>query len=124
MATAAVKAAAGLFGALENVSALLIGPSEMGLLMVDHFQNGGLRRITVAGRTAARGDALAQIVGGLALGALSDRSLGHRGLLLLSFVGAATAYATAELLTVAMAPTATPPPSASRARSSSGSCPS
>ena len=29
----------------------------------------------------------------LALGALSDRSLGHRGLLLLSFVGAATAYA-------------------------------
>ena len=34
---------------------------------------------------------LAQIVGGLALGALSDRSLGHRGLLLLSFVGAATA---------------------------------
>ena len=36
---------------------------------------------------------LAQIVGGLALGALSDRSLGHRGLLLLSFVGAATAYA-------------------------------
>ena len=64
MATAAVKAAAGLFGTLENVSALLIGPSEMGLLMVDHFQNGGLRRITVAGRTAARGAALAQIVGG------------------------------------------------------------
>ena len=36
---------------------------------------------------------IAQIFGGVALGALSDRSLGHRGLLLLSFVGAATAYA-------------------------------
>ena len=36
---------------------------------------------------------LSQIVGGLALGALSDRALGRRGLLLLNFVGAGTAYA-------------------------------
>ncbi|KAJ1451766.1 major facilitator superfamily domain-containing protein [Pelagophyceae sp. CCMP2097] len=34
----------------------------------------------------------AQIAGGLVLGALSDRGLGRRGLLLLNFVGAATAY--------------------------------
>ena len=35
---------------------------------------------------------LAQIVGGVVLGLLSDRGLGRRGLLLLSFVGAAAAY--------------------------------
>mmetsp|Transcript_14081 Transcript_14081/g.38527 ORF Transcript_14081/g.38527 Transcript_14081/m.38527 type:complete len:471 (+) Transcript_14081:75-1487(+) len=36
---------------------------------------------------------LAQIIGGLALGALSDRHLGRRGLLQLSFVGAGISYA-------------------------------
>ena len=64
MATAAIKAAGSLFGSLENISALLIGPSEIGLLMVDHFQNVGLRRITVAAGNASRSAALARIVGG------------------------------------------------------------
>ena len=36
---------------------------------------------------------VAQIVGGLALGALSDRALGRKGLLLVNFVGAGVAYA-------------------------------
>ena len=36
---------------------------------------------------------VAQIVGGLALGALSDGALGRKGLLLLNFVGAGAAYA-------------------------------
>ncbi|KAH8064695.1 major facilitator superfamily-like protein [Aureococcus anophagefferens] len=36
---------------------------------------------------------VAQIVGGLALGALSDGALGRKGLLLLNFVGAGSAYA-------------------------------
>ena len=64
MAAAAVKAAGSLFGRLENVSALLVGPSEMGILMVDHFRGGGLRRVTVAARNASRAAALAQIVDG------------------------------------------------------------
>ncbi|MDA0786468.1 MAG: glutamyl-tRNA reductase, partial [Proteobacteria bacterium] len=64
LATAAVQAARNLFGSLEHVSALLIGPAEMGMLMLDHFRNAGLRRVTVAASNAARGEALARIVGG------------------------------------------------------------
>ena len=64
LATAAVQAARNLFGSLEDVSALLIGPAEMGMLMLDQFRSGGLRRVTVAASNAARGQALARIVEG------------------------------------------------------------
>ena len=64
LATAAVQAARNLFGSLDDVSALLIGPAEMGMLMLDQFRNGGLRRVTVAASNAARGQALARIVEG------------------------------------------------------------
>ena len=49
---------------------------------------GGDKQQTFA---SARRYSLSQIVGGLTLGALSDRHLGRRGLLLLSFTGAAAA---------------------------------
>ena len=64
LATAAVQAARNLFGSLDDVSALLIGPAEMGMLMLDQFRNGGLRRVTVAAGNASRGQALARIVEG------------------------------------------------------------
>lgn len=64
LATAAVQAARNLFGSLDDVSALLIGPAEMGMLMLDQFRSGGLRRVTVAAGNAARGQALARIVEG------------------------------------------------------------
>jgi len=64
LATAAVHAARNLFGNLENVAALLIGPAEMGVLMLDQFRNGGLRRVTVAAGNASRGQAMARIVEG------------------------------------------------------------
>ncbi|MEP4379148.1 MAG: glutamyl-tRNA reductase [Alphaproteobacteria bacterium] len=64
LATAAVQAARNLFGDLDDVSALLIGPAEMGMLMLDQFRNGGLRRVTVAASNVARGQALARIVEG------------------------------------------------------------
>ncbi len=64
LATAAVQAARNLFGSLEDVSALLIGPAEMGMLMLDQFRSGGLRRVTVAASNATRGAALARIVEG------------------------------------------------------------
>mgnify|MGYP003653685583 CR=1 FL=1 len=64
LATAAVQAARNLFGSLDDVSALLIGPAEMGMLMLDQFRNGGLRRVTVAAGNASRGQAMARIVEG------------------------------------------------------------
>lgn len=45
---------------------------------------------------------MSQIVGGLALGTLSDRHLGRRGLLLLSFVGAGISYAIVGLPNVSL----------------------
>lgn len=64
LATAAVQAARNLFGSLDDVSALLIGPAEMGMLMLDQFRNGGLRRVTVAAGNTSRGQAMARIVEG------------------------------------------------------------
>lgn len=64
LATAAVQAARNLFGRLDDVAALLIGPAEMGMLMLDQFRNGGLRRVTVAAGNASRGQAMARIVEG------------------------------------------------------------
>lgn len=67
LATAAVQAARNLFGSLDEVSALLIGPAEMGMLMLDQFRGGGLRRVTVAASNATRGQALGRIVEGHAV---------------------------------------------------------
>jgi glutamyl-tRNA reductase len=64
LATAAVQAARNLFGSLDDVSALLIGPAEMGMLMLDQFRNGGLHRVTVAAGNTSRGQAMARIVEG------------------------------------------------------------
>lgn len=64
LATAAVQAARNLFGSLEEVSALLIGPAEMGMLMLDQFRAGGLRRVTVAAGNPSRAQAMARIVDG------------------------------------------------------------
>ncbi|MBS28998.1 MAG: glutamyl-tRNA reductase [Alphaproteobacteria bacterium] len=58
LATAAVQAARNLFGDLKDISALLVGPGEMGLLMLDQFRQSGLRRVTVAASSAARAQAL------------------------------------------------------------------
>ncbi|MGY8956904.1 MAG: glutamyl-tRNA reductase [Alphaproteobacteria bacterium] len=54
LANAALRAVRNLFGDLDNVSALLLGPGEMGVLMLEHFKRHGLRHVTVAGPTETR----------------------------------------------------------------------
>ena len=54
LANAALRAVRNLFGSLDEVSALLVGPGEMGALMLDHFRASGLRTVTVAGPTTER----------------------------------------------------------------------
>jgi len=59
LANAAIQAVRGLFGDLDKVSALLLGPGEMGVLMLEHFRRHGLRHITIAGPTPGRADSAA-----------------------------------------------------------------
>ena len=59
LANAALQAIRGLFGDLEKVSALLLGPGEMGVLMLEHFRRHGLRHITIAGPTPGRASSAA-----------------------------------------------------------------
>jgi len=54
LANAALHSIRNLFGDLDEVSALLLGPGEMGGLMLDHFRQHGLRHVVVAGPTAER----------------------------------------------------------------------
>lgn len=54
LANAALHSIRNLFGDLDDVSALLLGPGEMGGLMLDHFRQHGLRHVVVAGPTAER----------------------------------------------------------------------
>ncbi|CAN0592788.1 unnamed protein product, partial [Laminaria digitata] len=54
LANAALQSIRNLFGDLDDVSALLIGPGEMGGLMLDHFRQYGLRHVVVAGPTPDR----------------------------------------------------------------------
>jgi len=54
LANAALQSIRNLFGDLDDVSALLIGPGEMGGLVLDHFRQYGLRYVVVAGPTPDR----------------------------------------------------------------------
>jgi glutamyl-tRNA reductase len=59
LANAAVHAVRGLFGDLSRVSGLLVGPGDMGVLMLEQFRNAGLQRLTVAGANESRAQAVA-----------------------------------------------------------------
>lgn len=54
LANAALHSIRNLFGDLDDVAALLLGPGEMGGLMLDHFRQHGLRHVVVAGPSAER----------------------------------------------------------------------
>ncbi len=54
LANATLRVVRNLFGELSGVRALLIGPGEMGLLMLDHLRANGLDTLTVAGPTPER----------------------------------------------------------------------
>ncbi len=49
LAAAALSLARHIHGELEDLAALLIGPSEMGELMAEHFRRAGLGRLVVCG---------------------------------------------------------------------------
>ena len=54
LANAALRAVQNLFGTLDKVSALLLGPGEMGGLMLSHFRHHDLKHFVVAGPTPER----------------------------------------------------------------------
>lgn len=60
LANAALQSIRNLFGDLDEVSALLLGPGEMGGLMLDHFRQYGLRHVVVAGPTSDRASSAAR----------------------------------------------------------------
>jgi len=69
----------------------LIGVALVVPLLPMRLQELGISKRTAGVLSSAY--SMAQILGGLILGVISDRCLGRRGLLLVSFVGAALAYA-------------------------------
>lgn len=64
---AAVELAKRIFGDMHNHSALLVGAGEMAELAAAHLLQAGIKRILVANRTLARGQELAQQMGGEAI---------------------------------------------------------
>ncbi len=54
LAAAAVELARDVHGELQRCACLLLGPGEMGELMIEHLRAGGLKRLTVACANAAR----------------------------------------------------------------------
>ena len=60
LASAAVQVARDVHGELGECAALLIGPGDMGELLIEHFRGAGLKRLTVTGPNAARSEALAR----------------------------------------------------------------
>ena len=64
----AVKLAEEVFGTLEGRRALVLGAGEMSELVVKHLKLSGVREFKVANRTAGRAAALAERVGGVAVG--------------------------------------------------------
>lgn len=64
---AAVELAKRIFGEMHNHSALLVGAGEMAELAATHLLQAGIQRILVANRTLARGQELAQQMGGEAI---------------------------------------------------------
>jgi glutamyl-tRNA reductase len=64
----AVKLAEEVFGTLEGRRALVLGAGEMSELVVKHLKLSGIRELKVANRTAGRAAALAERMGGVAVG--------------------------------------------------------
>lgn len=63
LANAALRAVQNLFGTLDKVSALLLGPGEMGGLMLSHFRHHDLKHFVVAGPTPERAASAGQAFG-------------------------------------------------------------
>ncbi|MFQ5971321.1 MAG: glutamyl-tRNA reductase [Alphaproteobacteria bacterium] len=63
LAASAVQVARDVHGELGRCSALLVGPGELGGLVLEQFQRGGLGRLTVAGSTRARAEAAGRRLG-------------------------------------------------------------
>src|SRR5215216_2907403 len=64
----AVKLAEEVFGTLEGRRALVLGAGEMSELVIKHLKLSGVRELKVANRTAGRAAALAERMGGVAVG--------------------------------------------------------
>jgi glutamyl-tRNA reductase len=60
LASAAVQVARDVHGELAGCAALLVGPGDMGELLIEHFRGAGLKRLTVTGPNPARSEALAR----------------------------------------------------------------
>lgn len=65
---AALRLARQIFGSLDETRALLIGAGEMIEDCATHFQESGLTRLTIANRSPARAQALAERHGGIGYG--------------------------------------------------------
>lgn len=63
LANAALRSVQNLFGNLDQVSALLLGPGEMGGLMLGHFRHHDLEHFVVAGPTSERAASAGQAFG-------------------------------------------------------------
>lgn len=63
LANAALRSVQNLFGSLDQVSALLLGPGEMGGLMLGHFRHHDLKHFVVAGPTPERAASAGQAFG-------------------------------------------------------------
>jgi glutamyl-tRNA reductase len=73
LAAAALSLARDIHGDLADLAALLIGPSEMGELMAEHFRRAGLRHMVVCGPPERAGRAARELASNVAtLGALDE----------------------------------------------------
>lgn len=60
LASAALQVARDVHGELAGCAALLVGPGDMGELLIEHFRGAGLKRVTITGPNAARSETLAR----------------------------------------------------------------
>ncbi len=65
IATSAVQVARDVHGTLAQHRCLVLGPGEMGELMLEQLRQAGLHDVTVAAATATRADAAARRLGGI-----------------------------------------------------------
>ncbi|MDE0781163.1 MAG: glutamyl-tRNA reductase [Alphaproteobacteria bacterium] len=98
LANAALQAVRGLFGDLEKVTALLLGPGEMGVLMLEHFRRYGLRHIVVAGPTPERAGSAAHAFDAHAVTYDSLASALERADLVIGAAGTGHEIVTAEMM--------------------------
>jgi glutamyl-tRNA reductase len=63
LASAAIQVARDVHGDLSGCTGLLIGPGDMGELLVEHFRTAGLKQLAVAGPNLARTEAMARTLG-------------------------------------------------------------